>query len=113
VLRALGAFVYVFRKPVDADALAAIKEGLGAVETVVREGCGGSGLWDGVCLAVGTRQSEKPGLGVGAEEWDEVCRAFGFEYVDAEARGRNEFGGGVFFLYIYPRPGYIYICILS
>ncbi|KAI9777852.1 MAG: hypothetical protein M1839_008529 [Geoglossum umbratile] len=94
VLRALGAFVYVFRKPVDADALAVIKEGLGAVGTVVREGYGGGGggLWDGVCLAVGTRQSEKPGLDVGAEEWDEVCRAVGFEYVDAEARGRNEFG---------------------
>ncbi|KAI9763281.1 MAG: hypothetical protein M1840_000763 [Geoglossum simile] len=91
VLRVLGAFMLVFRKPVDKSALEGIKEGLRSVEMVVREGCGGVG-WDGVCLAVGTRQSEKPGLVVGEEEWEEMCRGFGFEFVDAEGKGRNEFG---------------------
>jgi hypothetical protein len=82
----------VFRKPVDESALEGIKEGLKAVETVVREGCGGV-CWDGVCLAVGTKQSAKPGLALGEEEWEEMCRGFGFEFVDAEGKGRNEFGG--------------------
>jgi hypothetical protein len=91
VLKVLGAFVLVFRKPVDQDALEAVKGSLKAVSTVVKKGCGYS--WDGICLAVGMAQSETPHLQMGFEEWEDMCREFQFEYVDSEAKGRNEFGG--------------------
>lgn len=70
---------------------------LRALGDVVRA-CGYA--WDGVCLAVAmpasntTVGSTPPTTATGgdAEEWDERCRGFGFEYVDYEARGRNDFG---------------------
>ncbi len=71
-----------------------MRELLAGVERVVKEGCGGS--WDGVCLAVGMPQSTTPYLEKSFEQWEEVCRGFGFEFVDFEARGRNEFSGGFF-----------------
>ncbi|EKG17005.1 Alpha/gamma-adaptin-binding protein p34 [Macrophomina phaseolina MS6] len=70
------------------------------IRGVIEAGAGG--LWDGVCLAVGVRNkgmvgtSEKVVGGDGAwgpfEEWDDEARERGFEYVDAEMKGRNEFG---------------------
>ncbi|KAI9860748.1 MAG: hypothetical protein M1813_005671 [Trichoglossum hirsutum] len=90
VLKVLGAFLLVFRKPVDEDALEAVKNSLKAISTVVKRGCGYA--WDGICLAVGTAQSETPHLQLEFEEWEDVCREFQFEYVDSEAKGRNEFG---------------------
>ena len=38
-------------------------------------------------------QSTTPYLEKSFEEWEELCMEFGFEYVDAEAKGRNDFGG--------------------
>lgn len=37
-------------------------------------------------------QSITPHLERGFEEWEDTCRELGFEYVDFEAKGRNEFG---------------------
>ncbi|KAH0547566.1 hypothetical protein FGG08_000291 [Glutinoglossum americanum] len=90
VLKVLGAFVLVFRKPVDQGAMEGVKMNLKAISTVVEKGCGYN--WDGICLAVGMAQSETPHLQLGFEEWEDVCREFQFEYVDSEAKGRNEFG---------------------
>lgn len=58
---------------------------------MVRDGCGAG--WEGVCLAVGLRQDIVPRLEVEGERWEDVCREVGFEWVDGEARGRNEFNG--------------------
>ncbi|KAH0548605.1 hypothetical protein GP486_007851 [Trichoglossum hirsutum] len=91
VLKVLGAFVLVFRKPMDEEALSGVKTSLEAISTVVKKGCGYS--WDGICLAVGMAQSATPHLQLGFEEWEDVCRGYQFEYVDSEAKGRNEFGG--------------------
>ena len=49
-------------------------------------------MWDGTCLAVATRQSLTTGFRVQAEEWEDFCRECGFEFIDGEAKGRNEFG---------------------
>ncbi len=38
-------------------------------------------------------QSVTPHLPLGMEEGEELCRGKGFEYVEAEAKGRNEYGG--------------------
>ncbi|OJD31200.1 alpha and gamma adaptin binding protein p34 protein [Diplodia corticola] len=112
VVAAVGAWVYVFRKP-PADAGREMEterdrvlQTMRGIREVVEKGAGMG--WDGVCLAVGVRgragglvgTSEVVVAGVeeegegkwGAEEWEDAARERGFEYVDAEAEGRNEFG---------------------
>ncbi|TVY20178.1 Increased recombination centers protein 6 [Lachnellula arida] len=89
VLTVLGAFVVCFRKPVDESSLKGIKELLQNVAEVVKEGCGYS--WDGACLAVAMPQSTTPFLEKSFEEWEELCQDHGFEFVDFESKGRNEF----------------------
>ncbi|KAI9744788.1 MAG: hypothetical protein M1818_001713 [Claussenomyces sp. TS43310] len=94
VLRAIGAFVVAFRKPVTPRQLDGIRALLREVQRVVRQrqgrACGGGG-WDGVCLAVGLRQDVVPNLELDLEAWEELCREVGFEWIDVEAKGRNEF----------------------
>lgn len=91
VLTVLGAFVVCFRKPVDEAGLKDVKVLLENVAEVVKEGCGYS--WDGVCLAVAMPQSKTPYLEKSFDEWEELCQEFGFEFVDFESKGRNEFSG--------------------
>ncbi|KAI9820948.1 MAG: hypothetical protein M1832_003420 [Thelocarpon impressellum] len=90
VLRALGAFVFCFRRPVTAAELDEVKGCLRAVARVRDQGCGHS--WDGACLAVALPQHQTPYLARSFEEWEDLAREWGFEYVDSESRGRNEFG---------------------
>lgn len=71
-----------------------VKVLLEAVGEVVKEGCGL--MWDGVCLAVAMPQSVTPSLEVSGEEWEGVCQEYGFEFVDFEAKGRNEYSGTSF-----------------
>jgi len=87
----LGAFIVCFRKPVTEEELGSVKELLENVAEVVKEGCGYG--WDGVCLAVAMPQSRTPYLEKGFEEWEEICQEWGFEFVDFEGKGRNEFSG--------------------
>jgi hypothetical protein len=91
----LGAWVYCFRKPIQQNDLDTIKETLKAVKNVIERACGYA--WDGSCLAVAMPQSQTPHLSKSFEEWEDLCREQGFEFVDAEARGRNEFGEPVGF----------------
>jgi len=37
-------------------------------------------------------QSTIPYLQLSCDDWEDTCRESGFEYIDAEAKGRNEFG---------------------
>ncbi|QSZ37060.1 hypothetical protein DSL72_009152 [Monilinia vaccinii-corymbosi] len=89
VLTALGAFIVCFRKPVDEAELQAAKALLESVAEVVKEGCGYT--WDGVCLAVAMPQSSTPYLEKSFEEWEDLCQELGFEFVDFESQGRNEY----------------------
>ncbi|TVY82508.1 Increased recombination centers protein [Lachnellula suecica] len=89
VLTALGAFIVCFRKPLDESSLKKIESLLQNLAEVVKEGCGYS--WDGVCLAVAMPQSTTPFLEKSFEDWEELCQDFGFEFVDFENKGRNEF----------------------
>ncbi len=57
----------------------------------MKRGCGYG--WDGVCLAVAMPQGVTPHLELGFEEAEETFREGAFEYVEAEAKGRNEYGG--------------------
>lgn len=47
---------------------------------------------DAVCLAVAMPQTITGGVEMENEEWEEVCMEYGFEFVDAEGKGKNEFG---------------------
>lgn len=38
-------------------------------------------------------QSLRPHLDLPPEDWEDVCRAHMFEYVDYEFKGRNDYGG--------------------
>ncbi len=91
VLAVLGAFVVCFKKPADEKGLKAVKELLESVGEVVKEGCGM--VWDGACLAVAMPQSSTPYLEKSFEEWEELCQEFGFEFVDFEGKGRNQYSG--------------------
>jgi hypothetical protein len=68
-----------------------VKELLDSVSEVVKEGCGMT--WDGICLAVAMPQSAAPYLEKSFEEWEELCQEFGFEFVDFESKGRNDYYG--------------------
>ncbi|KAI9683542.1 MAG: hypothetical protein M1820_010919 [Bogoriella megaspora] len=90
VVQALGAWIYCFRKPVSQTDMDTIKDTLRALSEV-RDG-GAGYTWDGICLAVGLQQTTTPNLQITYDEWDDIAREFGFEFVDAEAKGRNEYG---------------------
>ncbi|KZF26571.1 hypothetical protein L228DRAFT_279749 [Xylona heveae TC161] len=94
VLEVLGAIVLCFRTPVSVNELGDVKASIKAIGQVVGSGSGYS--WDGICLAVEMQRSiattDSAVQLPTAEEWDDSCQDHGFEYVDLNAKGRNEFG---------------------
>lgn len=86
----LGAWIFCFRKPLSEKDIDDIKEKLKAIADVIERACGYGG--DAVCLAVAMPQSTTPFLDKSHEEWDDICMEYGFEFVDSEAKGKNEFG---------------------
>lgn len=90
VITALGAWIYCFKKPIQDKDVDAIKETMQAIADVNERACGyGS---DMICLAVAMPQSTTPYLEKSDEEWEELATDHGFEFVDFEAKGKNEFG---------------------
>ncbi|KAK3065050.1 hypothetical protein LTS18_012497 [Coniosporium uncinatum] len=89
VVTALGAWIYCFRRPVTSSDLGTVKSTLRAIQEVIERHVGYA--WDGVCLAVAMQQSTTPYLEKSFDDWDDLCRDFGFEYVDSEAKDRNEY----------------------
>ncbi|KAH8599609.1 alpha and gamma adaptin binding protein p34-domain-containing protein [Bisporella sp. PMI_857] len=67
VLSVLGAFIVAFRKPVNKNELEEVKDLLG--------------------------KSRTPYLEIKTEEWEDICQESGFEYVDFERKGKNEYSG--------------------
>jgi hypothetical protein len=53
--------------------------------------------WDGTCLAVATTQSTTPYLDMSFDDWYDACAEYGFEFIDSEAKGKNEYGGTLCF----------------
>jgi hypothetical protein len=93
VVSVLGAWIVCFRKPTKEEDVASVKDTLKAIADVIEHACGYSG--DAVCLAVAMPQSMTPSLEKSAEDWEELCLEYGFEFVDSEAKGKNEFGEDV------------------
>lgn len=90
VVTALGAWVYCFKRPVEQKDLDTIKETMQAISDVIERACGYGG--DIACLAVAMPQSTTPYLDKSNEEWEELAMDYGFEYIDSESAGKNEFG---------------------
>ncbi|KAF1933327.1 uncharacterized protein M421DRAFT_415665 [Didymella exigua CBS 183.55] len=90
VVTVLGGWIYCFKKPVSTQDLDAIKDTMQAISDVIERACGYAG--DTVCLALAMPQSTTPYLEKSSEDWEELCMEHGFEYVDSEAKGKNEFG---------------------
>lgn len=90
VVTVLGAWIFCFRKPLSENDIDAVKEKLKAIADVIERACGFGG--DAVCLAVAMPQTTTPFLDKSHDEWDDICMEYGFEFVDSEAKGKNEFG---------------------
>lgn len=90
VVRAVGAILYVFKKPVKEEDVSVIEETMKALKEVLGRHWGYG--WEGTCLAVAMANSIVPGIDKSAEEWDDLCREHGFEFVNSEGKGKNEFG---------------------
>ncbi|KAF2276383.1 uncharacterized protein EI97DRAFT_377106 [Westerdykella ornata] len=90
VVSVLGAWIFCFRKPVKENEVVHVRESLKAIAEVIERACGYTG--DAVCLAVAMPQGMTPHLERSTEEWEELCNEHGFEFVDSEAKGKNEFG---------------------
>ncbi|KAI9894322.1 MAG: hypothetical protein M1814_003078 [Vezdaea aestivalis] len=88
VWEAIGAVVFVFKKPLSLEQFAKLKSTLRAIQDCV-ELAGGLNLggWDGVSLAVAMPQSTTPAYDVDAMEWEAVCSELGFEYIDITFKG--------------------------
>ncbi|KAH7371205.1 hypothetical protein BKA66DRAFT_424438 [Pyrenochaeta sp. MPI-SDFR-AT-0127] len=90
VVNALGAWIYCFKKPVVETDVDLIKQTIQAIADVIERACGNGS--DMICLAVAMPQSTTPYLEQTSEEWEEIAMEYGFEYIDFEAKGTNEFG---------------------
>ncbi|KAI6245871.1 hypothetical protein HI914_05979 [Erysiphe necator] len=89
VLNSLGALIVCFKKPVDKADFKEVENLLKSVGQVVKQG---SGLvWGGVCLAVAMPQTVIPHLEKSYEDWEDLCQEFGFEFIDFEMKGRNQY----------------------
>lgn len=90
VRQVLGSIIYTFRRPTSDDEVDKVfKEDLRGLEKVVKA-CGYT--WDGVCLAVAMPHAIQPQIQKAQEDWEDIALERGFEFVDFEAKGRNEFG---------------------
>ena len=90
VVCALGAIVLCFKKPATKDELDTLIEMMKGVKEVVDTHWRYS--WDGALLAVAMPSGIIATMDKNDDEWDELSREEGFEYIDAAAKGRNEFG---------------------
>lgn len=90
VVTAIGAWIFCFRKPVTEKDVDAIKDVMAAIAKVVETACGYGD--DHVRLAVAMPQSTTPYLDKSSEDWDDLCMEYGFEFVDTEVKGKNQYG---------------------
>lgn len=95
VVRAVGAWVYVFRLEKDGRVNEEVEKALGALQEVVEahEGFGAESvmLAVGMSLPGGKGQAGKLGKEQ-SEAWDDLVMQYGFEFMEFAAEGTNEFG---------------------
>ncbi|KAF1989980.1 hypothetical protein K402DRAFT_390310 [Aulographum hederae CBS 113979] len=87
VIEALASTIYCFKKPVTEADLNEIKATVKVWNEIIETAIGES--WDGENFAVAMPQSTTPYLDRSFEDWEEMFRDFGFEYIDSEMKGTN------------------------
>lgn len=108
VVRAVGAWIVVFRLNWTLDSRSHVLDTMAAVKEVISHAYGGDETaWDGICLAVGWPSGivgksggDDAALSTMVEEvrdWDDECLEHGFEFVDgrrgSEKNSHGELGG--------------------
>lgn len=92
VFQAIGAYIVIFRKPINETEATAIKSLLDGVAKLIKKSVGFEN--DAAFLAVGMKQSMLPKLSSiskTSEDWEDEIMDLGFEWIDDEAQGKNEF----------------------
>lgn len=95
VIEAVGAWIYCFHKGGSNDTGSDIRQHeavLEAIDAVITQSCGSD--WDGTKLLVSLRSQvlHTGSNRIHADDLEDLCLQYGFEFVDAEATGKNEFG---------------------
>jgi hypothetical protein len=93
VVRAVGAWVYVFRLRQDGKAGDEVEKTIAALQAVLEVHAGYGA--ESVLLAVGMPAGGKERAKMEKEEreeWDDIAMQYGFEFVEFGAQGVNEFG---------------------
>lgn len=109
VIRSIGAWVVVVRKPMsaqgaaEAETMENIRSTLSTIHSVLTHHQERSNAYSAIdseplLLVVGMPQPLRPVLNVTDEEWEDLCLdCGGWEWIDGEAKGKNEFGERVGF----------------
>ncbi|KAK9385628.1 hypothetical protein V1515DRAFT_607379 [Lipomyces mesembrius] len=120
VVSALGAIIYTFRKPETLDEYVNVKSNVEREIRIIHEmlishyesqnmedGQDEENFdelidWDGISLAVAipsataktlsSDDKNKESIEFDAEEWETLLQPFGFEFIDIEQKGRNDYG---------------------
>lgn len=96
VVEAMGAWIYVFRAPLNEEEKQQVEEAMKAIfevsEAHLEEQA--NSLMLAVAMPI---PGAVGGAKTASEEWEDMCLNYGFEYIDFSAQGTNEFGEKVGF----------------
>ncbi|KAK9248984.1 hypothetical protein V1506DRAFT_526615 [Lipomyces tetrasporus] len=120
VVSALGAIIFTFRKPETGEAYADVKSKVEKEVGIIHDtlishyksrNAEGPEVedefddvidWDGICLAVAispattktlsSDDKDRVSIELDPEEWETLLQPFGFEFIDIEQTGRNDYG---------------------
>ncbi|KAK3680133.1 hypothetical protein LTR78_000510 [Recurvomyces mirabilis] len=90
VVEAIGGYIFAFRLPADGSVSKEAETMMEAIQTINEEHIGYSA--DNVMLAVALPPLGKDNVVVKLDDWEDICIAYGFEFVNYAVRGRNDHG---------------------
>lgn len=92
VVEAVGAWVYCFRQPRTSTEKDAIEETMKAIFEVSEEHMEYTANSLMLAIAMPSSAASEGQLKVEQDEWEDTCMQYGFEYIDVNAQGVNDFG---------------------
>ncbi|KJX95110.1 alpha/gamma-adaptin-binding protein p34 [Zymoseptoria brevis] len=98
VVSAVGAWVYCFPAPRsehEDKSTQNVEEVMRCIHEIVERHGGGESI--SIAVAVNEKIAKSESLKMDAEEWEDRCTEFGFEFVDYAATGKNDHGERVGF----------------
>ncbi|EGP90334.1 uncharacterized protein MYCGRDRAFT_68912 [Zymoseptoria tritici IPO323] len=98
VVSAVGDWVYCFYAPKTEDGeknTQKVEEVMRCIQEIVERHGGGDSI--SIAVAVNGKSAKPEGVQMHAEDWEDRCTEFGFEFVDYAAVGKNDYGEKVGF----------------